>query len=169
MNTFWQYWEMFSMLKLILWSDNFERTFVWSEAISSAIQCDQSRIRARTSLIRVRAHYSLIRGSFRAYFTSTRIFERTIKWSEDKSRWVGLIRGNFCLGWEAISFWTSNWVKRAIILQYINTTAKRLQPSEFEFWLLQDMGITWKHKLLLYKIAVLCKSVRRLHGLSNLD
>ena len=78
------------MFKTFLWSDYFERTLVWSEAISSALQCDQRRFRAHSSLIRgdfertsvlseailstlqsdqrrILAHTRLIRGDIRAH------------------------------------------------------------------------------------------------------
>ena len=91
----------FFMFKSFCWSDYFERPLVWSEAISSALQSDQRRVRAHTLLIRgdIRAHNSLIRWGFRAHSKRTRSLERTLVWSEDRSVWLGVIRGQLCLGW----------------------------------------------------------------------
>ena len=99
------FWTNFSLIR-----SNFERTSVWSEAISSALQSDQRQFRSHFSLIRggfertlvwsgddIRAHNSLTRGNFRAHSKRTRSLERTLVWSEVKPVWLGLIRGQFCL------------------------------------------------------------------------
>ena len=97
------FWAHFGLIR-----GNFERTSVWSEAFSSARQSGQRHIWAHNSLIwgDIRARNSLIRGSFRTHFKRTRISERTIVWAEEKSVWVGLIRGHFRLGWsDQRPFW----------------------------------------------------------------
>ena len=99
------FWTHFSLNR-----GNFERTFVWSEVISSELLSDQRWFRA---------HFSLIIGNFeptsgwseaissalqsdqrriRAHFERTTIFERTLVLSEITSGWGGLIRGPTCLG-----------------------------------------------------------------------
>ena len=82
---------------------NFERTFVWSEVISTALWSET----------KFWAHFSLDNGlelvwtmvwnlsdqrRLRAHFEGTMIFERILVWSEVTSVWDDLIRGPTCLG-----------------------------------------------------------------------
>ena len=81
------------MFKIILWSDYFECTLVWTMVWNSSGQWSGTCLIGVTSVWN-----SPDQRRLRAHFERTMIFERILVWSEVTSVWDGLIRGPTCLG-----------------------------------------------------------------------